>query len=84
MTRLRSLAIAAATGAAIAPMPAFATEGIAGGAGAGLSVLETVGIFVLLPMSIYGVIWLLWSIPKWRRDASAPATGENWNPRPAK
>lgn len=82
MHSLRALAIASSL--ALIPTPAFATEGIAGGAGAGLSVLETVGIFVLLPVSLYGVIWLLWSIPKWRRDASAPATGENWNPRPAK
>jgi len=80
----RALAIASATGVALASAPAWATEGIAGGAGDGLSVLETFGIFVLLPVSLYGLIWILWSIPKWRRDASAPATGENWNPRPSK
>lgn len=51
--------------------------------GPGLSVLETVGIFVLLPLAIWGVIWLLWSIPKWRREAG-PATGQEWNPQPSK
>lgn len=81
MKILRALSIAAV---ALAPTPAFAAEsGVnAPGAGAGLSVLETVGLFVLAPLSIYGVIWLLWSIPKWRRDA--PSTGENWNPHPGR
>lgn len=78
MTKLRSLAFTAATSLALAPIPALAADG----ADSGLSVLETVGIFVLCPLSIYGVIWLLWSIPKWRREALAPATGENWNPNP--
>lgn len=80
MTTLRSLAITATSALALAPVPAFAADGADGS----LSVLETVGIFVLLPVSIYGVIWLLWSIPKWRREGHAPSTGENWNPRPAK
>ena len=78
MTKLRTLLLIAATSLALAPMPAQAAVSEP----ARLSVLETVGIFVLLPVSIYGVIWLLWSIPKWRRDALAPATGENWNPQP--
>jgi hypothetical protein len=83
MKSLKSLCALAFVGVlALTPTPALATEGIAGGAGDGLSVLETVGIFVLLPASLYGLIWLLWSIPKWRREASAPATGEKWNPRP--
>jgi hypothetical protein len=80
MKSLQSLAIAVTTALALAPLPAQAADG----AETGLSTLETVGIFVLGPVSIYGVIWLLWSIPKWRREASAPATGETWNPRPAK
>lgn len=78
MTKLRTVLLTAATSLGLAPMPAQA----AAGSGAGLSVLETVGLFVLLPVSIYGLIWLLWAIPKWRRDALAPATGENWNPQP--
>ena len=80
MKNLRAFSVTALSALTLAPMPALAADGTDGG----LSVLETVGIFVLVPVSIYGVIWLLWSIPKWRRDASAPATGENWNPRPAK
>lgn len=80
MKTLRMLALTVVSSAALAPIPAQAADG----SGAGLSVLETVGIFVLGPLSIYGVIWLLWSIPKWRREASAPSTGENWNPRPQK
>ncbi len=77
MKRLYQLGIAVTASLAFAPMPAHAAEGTA----PGLSMLETVGIFVLAPLSIYGVIWLLWSIPKWRRDGTAPKTGEHWNPR---
>ena len=51
--------------------------------GPGMTVLETVGIFVLLPLGIWGVIWLLWSIPKWHREAG-PATGQEWNPQPSR
>jgi len=80
MKTLRTLALIVISSATLAPMPAFAADG----GQAGLSVLETVGIFVLAPLSIYGVIWVLWSIPKWRREASAPTTGEDWNPRPSK
>lgn len=80
MKNLRALTATAISALALAPMPAMAADSTDDG----LSVLETVGLFVLLPVSLYGVIWLLWSIPKWRRDASAPATGENWNPRPSK
>lgn len=78
MKRLRPLAIALTALLALAPMPAHAVEGT----DQSLSILETVGIFVLAPLSIYGVIWLLWSIPKWRRESTAPATCEQWNPRP--
>lgn len=72
-TRTIASAVAALT---LTPAPAMADDG--------MSVLETVGLFVLLPVTIYGVIWLLWSIPAWRRDAAAPRTGEAWNPKPAK
>lgn len=66
------------------PSPAMAYMRDAGDEpGSGMSVLETVGVFVLLPLAIWGVIWLLWSIPKWRRDAG-PATGEQWNPQPSR
>ena len=66
----------AAAALALTPAPAMAADG--------MTVLETVGIFVLLPVAIYGAIWLLWSIPAWRRDASAPRTGDAWNPKPVK
>ena len=51
-------------------------------AGPGMTVMETVAWFVIAPAAISGVIWFLWSIPKWRRS-SAPATGDNWNPQPS-
>lgn len=51
-------------------------------AGPGWSVFETVLWFVGAPLGIMATIWLLWSIPKWRRS-SAPTTGENWNPQPS-
>ena len=79
MKRLRPLAIALTALLALAPMPAHAADGN----DQSLSILETVGIFVLAPLSIYGLIWLLWSIPGWRRASSAPTTGEHWIPRPA-
>lgn len=69
---------------ATSPVSAMAYQRDAGDEpGAGMSVLETVGIFVLLPLGIWGVVWLLWSIPKWRREAG-PATGEQWNPQPSR
>jgi hypothetical protein len=49
--------------------------------GPGMSVLETVLWFIVAPGAIMAVVWFLWSIPSWRRS-SAPATGDNWNPRP--
>ena len=49
--------------------------------GAGLSVVETVGIFVGLPVASVFAIWLLWAIPGWRAK-QRPATGEQWNPTP--
>lgn len=78
MTTMRARAIAAATLLALVPMPAYAADG----SDTGLSVLETVGLFVMVPLSIYGVIWLLVSIPYWKREASAPTTGEHWTPQP--
>ncbi len=51
-------------------------------AGPGMSVMETVMWFVVAPALISAVIWFLWSIPAWRRS-SAPATGDNWNPKPS-
>lgn len=50
-------------------------------AGEGLSVVETLFWFVGLPGLVWFVIWLLWSIPKWRR-INFPQTGENWDPQP--
>jgi len=50
-------------------------------AGEGLSVVQTVFWFVGLPTVMWFVIWLLWSIPKWRR-INFPQTGENWDPQP--
>ncbi|MEN9923381.1 MAG: hypothetical protein RIS09_895 [Actinomycetota bacterium] len=50
-------------------------------AGDGFSVVETVAWFVGLPALIWFVIWLLWSIPKWRK-LNFPQTGENWDPQP--
>ena len=78
MTSLRGFCLVAVASMALAPAPAAAADA----GGAALSVLETVGVFVLLPVSIYGVIWLLWSIPKWRREADPSATSDAWNPRP--
>ena len=61
---------------ALTPAPAMAADN--------MSVLETVGIFVLLPVAIYGAIWVLWSIPAWRREANAAHAGDAWNPNPTK
>ena len=62
---------------------AFAYSSDAGEeAGPGMTVAETVAWFVVAPALISGIIWFLWSIPKWRRSA-APATGDNWNPKPS-
>jgi hypothetical protein len=78
MKRMRPVAITVTTAIALIPMPAHA----ANSAEQSLSILETVGIFVLAPLSIYGVIWLLWSIPQWRREGSASTAGKHGNPRP--
>ena len=59
---------------ALTPLPAAADDG--------MSVLQTVGVFVLVPFGIWGVIWFLWMLPKWRRDASGLTSGQAWNPRP--
>ena len=78
--------IAAAVLTSAASTVAFATATLAyttdagEEAGPGMSVLETVLWFVGLPGAIIGVVWFLWSIPSWRRT-SAPATGDNWNPK---
>lgn len=84
MKKLRGLLLWVLVALATSPLPASAYQSDAGDEpGAGMSVLETVGVFVLLPLGIWGVIWLLWSIPKWRRE-SGPATGEAWDPRPSR
>ncbi len=68
--------VAAVSALMLTPAPAMAEDS--------MSTLETVGVFVLLPITIYGVIWVLWSIPAWRRDVLAPRTGDAWSPKPAK
>ena len=73
MTKFRAAALGALA-LVLTPAPAYADDG--------LSVFQTVGLFVLAPAGIVGLIWLLWSIPAWRRSTSAPATGESWNPTP--
>lgn len=84
MKTLRAVLATTLVALASSPLPALAYARDAGDdPGPGMSVLETVGIFVLLPMGIWGVIWLLWSIPKWSREAG-PATGEQWNPQPSR
>jgi hypothetical protein len=50
-------------------------------AGEGLTVVETLFWFIGVPTLIWFLIWLLWSIPKWRK-INFPQTGENWNPQP--
>lgn len=63
-------------------LPAHAAIPDAGSeAGEGLSIVETVFWFVGLPTVMWFVIWLLWSIPKWRK-INFPQTGENWDPQP--
>lgn len=74
--------ITAATTTALTAAPAFAYANDAGDEpGAGMSVLETVGIFVVLPLAIIAGLWLVWQIPAWRA-ANRPTTGEAWNPAP--
>ena len=46
---------------------------------AGLSVLQTLCIFVGGPVGIFALVWFLWSIPAWRR-ANKPKSGSEWNP----
>ena len=50
-------------------------------AGEGLSVFDTIIWFIGLPALVWFVIWLLWSMPKWRK-INFPQTGENWDPQP--
>lgn len=84
MKQLRIWALVVAIAVMSSPIPAVAYARDAGDEpGAGMSVLETVGFFVLLPLGIWGVIWLLWSIPKWRRDAG-PVAGDAWDPSPSR
>lgn len=35
--------------------------------GPGMSVLQTIATFVLLPIGIFAVVSLLWAIPNWRK-----------------
>lgn len=66
------------------PVPALAYARDPGDdPGAGMSVLQTVAVFVVLPLAIWGVIWMLWSIPKWMQG-SRPATAETWDPVPSR
>ena len=51
-------------------------------AGQGMTILETLAWFVFAPLVVWAIVWFLWSLPKWRR-ASAPATGDNWDPKPS-
>lgn len=84
MKKLRAVLAMIVVALACSPIPAMAYQRDAGDEpGSGMSVLETVGIFVLLPLGIWGVVWLLWSIPKWSREAG-PATGDQWNPQPSR
>jgi hypothetical protein len=83
MKRVRGVLSGLAVAVLSAPLPALAYARDAGDEpGAGMSVLETVGFFVVLPLAIWGVIWLLWSLPKWMRE-SRPV-GEAWNPVPSR
>lgn len=71
-----SLLFSSSTSPAFAAIPDAGSE-----AGEGLSVVETVFWFVALPSIMWFVIWLLWSMPKWRK-INFPQTGENWDPKP--
>lgn len=59
---------------ALTPLPVMASDG--------MSVAQTVGVFVLIPFGIWGSVWLLWMLPKWRRDANGISSGPAWNPKP--
>lgn len=84
MKRFRGVFAAIAVTVLSTPLPALAYTRDGGDEpGPGMSVLETVGFFVVLPLAIWGVIWLLWSLPKWLRE-SRPATAETWNPVPTR
>ena len=71
------LTLAASVSPAIANMPDAGEE-----PGAGLSALQTITWFVAAPLTVWAIVWFLWSIPKWRKNG-APQTGENWNPNPS-
>lgn len=84
MRKIRGFVVVVLSALLFSPVSALAYTPDAGDEpGPGMTVLETVGFFVLLPLAIWGVIWVLWSIPKWRRDAG-PRSGEDWNPIPSK
>ncbi len=51
-------------------------------AGPGMTFIETVLWFVVAPAATWLVIWFLWSIPAWRKNAR-PATGSAWDPTPS-
>lgn len=50
--------------------------------GPGMSAFETITWFVLAPLAVWAIIWFLWSIPQWRRNAR-PVTGDQWDPKPS-
>ena len=83
--RIRSLTSAAVASLAVIvaqAAPAFAYMEDAGEeAGPGLTVMQTLTYFFLIPVSISVTLWFLWALPKWRRDAK-PVTGDNWDPKP--
>ena len=67
------MTFAGALALALNPVPAHADNG--------LSVLQTFSIFVLGPLSIWGVIWFLWMLPEWRRrKANRHGSSENLLP----
>lgn len=50
--------------------------------GPGMTAFETISWFVLAPLATWVIVWFLWSIPQWRRNAR-PVTGDQWDPKPS-